>query len=323
VTAPDEAIAKLQPPKPGLEPGKKVTLRAADVHPEHYPTVQGLIEMRRYLEQKSGGRITLDIHSAGTLGGEKETTEQTIRGDLDINRTSAAPVAEFSQTIGVFSMPFLFKDTKHMWSVLDGDIGREILDSLEPSGVIGLCYYDAGARSFYTRDRVIRTPSDLKGLTIRVMQNEIVIAGVEAMGASATPLSWTDVYTSLQTGHIDGAENNPPTLNESKQYEVAKYYSLTEHTRIPEVVIVSKKTWEKLSAADRELLREAAHASVPKQRELWQQYEKKAMTELKEHGVTIERPDQELFRRAVALVYEKYGPEFGDLIERIRAAGTS
>ncbi len=320
VTGRERDIPKLEPPKPGLETGEKIKLRAADVHPESYPTVQGLMEMDRYLREKSGGRISLDIHHSGTLGGEKETMEQTTRGDLDINRTSAAPVAEFSHNIGVFSMPYLFEDTEHMWKVLNGKIGREILDSLEPAGTIGLCYYDAGARSFYTRNRLIETPADLNGLTIRVMQNEIVVAGVEAMGASATPLSWTEVYTSLQTGHIDGAENNPPTLYESRQYEVAKFYSLTEHTRIPEVVIVSKKTWDKLSPGERELVREAAVASVPKERELWDQFTAKAMTELKQQGVTITEPDQEPFRQAVAPVYEKYASEYGDLIERIRAA---
>ena len=168
---------------------------------------------------------------------------------------------------------------------------------------------------------MIRTPADLDGLTIRVMQNEVVVAGVEAMGASATPLSWTEVYTSLQTGHIDGAENNPPTLNESQQYEVAKNYSLTEHTRIPEVVILSRKTWEELAPAEQELLREAARASVAKELELWAQFEKKAMAELAEHGVTDAQPDQEPFRQAVGPVYEKYAAQYGDLVERIRAAG--
>jgi TRAP-type C4-dicarboxylate transport system substrate-binding protein len=153
------------------------------------------------------------------------------------------------------------------------------------------------------------------------MQNEVVVAGVAAMGASATPLSWTEVYTSLQTGHIDGAENNPPTLNESKQYEVAKYYSLTEHTRIPEVVVMSRKTWEKLSPEEQRLLREAARASVAKERELWEQYTEKAMTELAEKGVTIAEPDRESFRAAVAPVYEKYAKDYGDLIERIQAEG--
>jgi tripartite ATP-independent transporter DctP family solute receptor len=316
-------IARLEPPKPGLEKGRKLTLRAADVHPEQYPTVQGLLEMKRYLEEKSGGQFTLDVHHGGTLGGEKETIEQTIRGDLDINRISAAPVAEFSPRIGIFSLPYLFTDRQHMWTVLDGEIGQEILESIQSSGIIGLCYYDAGARSFYTRERLIETPGDLKGLTIRVMQNEVVVAGVEAMGASATPLSWTEVYTSLQTGHIDGAENNPPTLSESLQYEVAKFYSLTEHTRIPEVVIVSRKTWETLSAGEQKLLREAAQASVPVERKRWAQYEEKAMANLKKQGVSITEPNQEPFRAAVAPVYRKYASEYGDLIERIRAAGAS
>jgi len=298
-------------------PGK-VALRAADVHPFGYPTTDALRVMADAVTQKSGGRIAIEIHAGETMGGEKETIELTKVGTLDINRTSAAPLAEFAPEFGVYSLPYLFRDAGHMWKVLEGPIGRELLDALEKYGFVGLCYYDSGARSFYNRKRPIRTPRDLRGLKIRVQQNPVMQDCVKALGASPTPMGFGEVYAALQSGMIDGAENNAPSYENTKHYEVAPYFSLDEHSRIPEVVICSKKRWDRLSQADRALLRDAAQASVAEQRRLWNAYDKKATDVLRQAKVKINRPDQVAFREASESVYRRYGKQFADLVRRIR-----
>jgi tripartite ATP-independent transporter DctP family solute receptor len=274
--------------------------------------------MAEILKEKSGGRLTMDIHHSHTLGDETETIKRTKVGTIAVNRVSTAPLAEFAPIMKVFSLPYLFRDVEHEWKVLGGPIGRECLDTLEEHGFIGLCYYESGARSFYNRVRPITKPADLKGLRIRVQESEVMIDSVKALGASAEPRPFAEVYTSIQTGVIDGAENNPPSYETTKHYEVAKFYSLDEHSRIPEVVIFSKRVWDRLSKDDQTLIREAAEASVEHQRRLWDEFEQKALAAVRKGGSRISVPDRAPFRDMVAPAYEKYRPQFGDLIDRIR-----
>jgi len=311
-------------PAPEKEAKAEIILKSADDHPPDYPTTQGLFYMARYLEEKSGGRIKMRVYHSAQLGSEKETIEQTQFGAIDLDRVNINPVTQISKTMIVLAMPFLFKNKEHLHRVLDGKIGKKLLEDLEPYGLVGLGYYDAGARSFYNSHRPIYKPEDLKGLKIRVQKSQIMIDMVRALGASPTPMAFEEVYTALQTGVIDGAENNFPSYYYTRHYEVAKYYSLDEHCWSPEVLLFSKKTWERLSEADRRLIQEAALASVIHQRKLWEEYEKKAEQKLRQAGVKINQIKEiTAFQKAVEPVYEKYlkDPKIKELIEEIRTVG--
>jgi tripartite ATP-independent transporter DctP family solute receptor len=249
------------------------------------------------LQRGTAGRITMEIHPAAQLGSEKETIEMCKLGQLDINRVSSSPLAEFAPQAGVYSLPYLFRGEAHMWKVLEGPIGREVLDSLEPHGFIGLCYYDSGARSFYNSKRPINTPGDLHGLKMRVQKNRVMQDCVQALGASPVSMAFEEAYSALQTGVVDGAENNPPSYENTKHYEVAKYYSLDEHTRVPEIVLCSKRTWDRLAPADRALLRKAAQASVTEQRRLWREYTAKACAPCERPGSRSTPPTSPPFAR--------------------------
>jgi len=302
------------------QPGATITLKAADVHPTNYPTVQGLQFMADRVKEKSGGRIQIKIYASGVLGDEKSAIEQTQQGAIDINRVSCSPLAEFCPKIAVYSLPYLFRDNDHAWRVLGGEIGQELLDELRAAKLVGLCYYDAGARSFYNREHPIKTVDDLNGLKIRVQPNKVMIDVVQAMGASPTPMSFSEVYSALQTGVIDGAENNPPSYYETRHFEVAGYYTLDEHTRVPEVIAVSLRRWDSLSEEDRGILREAAVASVDFQREKWAEYVEEALAKVAEGGAEVAQPeDMAGFREAAKAVYDQY-PNLSDLIKRIQAA---
>jgi tripartite ATP-independent transporter DctP family solute receptor len=208
---------------------KNIVLKAADVQPEDYPTTMGLKYMAKLLDEKTQGRIKMEVYAGGQLGGEKETIEMTQMGTLAINRISASPLVGFVPEMGVLSMPFLFRDADHQWKVLDGEIGKNMLKGLEKSNLIGLAYYDSGARSFYTRGKPANTPEVLKGQKIRVQQSKIFVDTINALGASATSMGLGEVYSSIQTGVVDGAENNAPSLWTMKHYEVCKYYALENY----------------------------------------------------------------------------------------------
>jgi tripartite ATP-independent transporter DctP family solute receptor len=296
-------------------------LMAADDHPLDYPTTQGLVFIGDYLAQKTGGRLTLDIFPNKTLGDEKSTIEQAQLGALDINRVNVSPLAQLAPELGVLSLPYIFRDIDHMHAVLDGPIGEELLSSLEPWGLVGLCYYDSGARSFYNNQRPILHPADLVGLKIRVQKSEIMIDMVQALGASPTPMAFGEVYSSLQTGVIQGAENNWPSYDYTGHYQAAKHYCLDEHSLAPEMVVISKRTWDRLSAEDRALIKEAARASVPRQRELWKALEKEAEAKIRAAGNQINQvADKNEFIRAMDPVYAKHvqDPRMKDLVKRIR-----
>lgn len=299
--------------------GEKTVLKAADDHPPGYPTTEGLYHMAKRAKELSGGKIDITVYPSAQLGSEKETLENTRMGVIDINRVSCAPISEFMEEMGAFSMPYIFRDEEHEWKVLDGEIGDRLAAKLGEVGMIGLAYYDSGARSFYNNTRPINSPADLVGLKIRTQKSEIMINLVETLGASAVPMAFEEVYSALQTGVLEGAENNPPSYDSTGHYEVAKFYSLDEHSRIPEIVVISKKTWDGLSRKDQLIIRRAAKESEEVQKRLWKEYEQKSMKKVKEAGCKINYPDKTAFLEGAKPIYDKYGRRFGELIREIQA----
>lgn len=299
----------------------QIVLRAADNQPDDYPTVQGLYFMAEYLNAATDGRIQMEVFSGGQLGDERSTIEQVQLGVLDIVRTSTSPVGEFYAPMGVFSLPFIFRDEVHFWKVVQGPIGRELLDGLESADMIGLAYYDSGSRNFYTTERPIRSVADLQGLRIRTQQSQVVLDMMELLGADPVPMAFGEVYSSLQTGVIDGAENNFPSYGPFgvRHYEVAPYFTLNAHARVPEIVMISKATWDNLSTEDQMLVREAALASVPVQAALWAALVAESRDAVEAAGSEIITVDIQEFQDVMAPLYEQYGPQFGDLLERILA----
>lgn len=304
--------------KPAAPAQEKIVLKAADNQVDGYPTVEGLKHMAKILSERSNGRITMQIYSGGQLGGEKETIEMIQAGTLAVNRISTGSLAGFNSKLTAYTLPFVFRDSNHMWKVLEGKLGQELLKDLEKDGMVGVAYYDSGARSFYTRGKAINTPADAKGMKLRVLQSDVFVKFVDILGASATPMGYAEVYSGLQTGLIDGAENNPPSLWAMKHYEACKFYALDEHMMVPEVVVISKKAWDKLSPEDQKLVADAAKESSPVQKKLWAEYSDKALKEIEAKGVTISRPDKEAFRKAVAPMYDKY-PQYKEIVSQIQA----
>ena len=219
---------------------KPIVLRLAETHPKGYPTEMGDEEFARLVKERSNGRIIVEVYPGSQLGEEKAVIEQVQFGAIDMTRVSISPVAAFVPKLNAFQMPYLYRDSDHMWKVLKGNIGMELLASLEPFGFIGLGWFEAGARSFYNSKKPVYAPSDLKGMKIRVQESELMLGLVRSFGAIPTPMPYGEVYSGLQTGVVDGAENNPPSYYSASHYEVAKYYTLDEHTMVPEIIIGSK-----------------------------------------------------------------------------------
>ncbi|HKJ94878.1 MAG TPA: TRAP transporter substrate-binding protein [Gammaproteobacteria bacterium] len=305
----------------GVATAQQITLKAADNQPEDYPTVQGLKFMANYLDSATNGRIKMDVFAGGQLGDERSTIEQVQLGVIDVVRTSTSPVGEFYAPMGVYSLPYIFRDAAHMWKVVQGPIGRELLDGLQQANLVGLAYYDSGSRNFYTTKAAgpIKSVADLKGMRIRTQQSEVVLDMMKALGAEPVPMAFGEVYSALQTGVIDGAENNFPSYGPQgvRHYEVAPYFTLDGHARVPEVVMISKSTWDKLSATDQALVREAALASVPVEMALWAQLSNQSRDEVVKAGSEIITVDTTEFQAAMKPVYDKYGSQYGDLIQRI------
>ena len=256
------------------------------------------------------------------MGDEKALIEQLQFGGVDFTRASISPLAEFEKSLNVLSLPYLYKDADQMWRVLEGDIGESFLKSVEKSGLIGLSWYDAGARNFYNSKKPITKLDDLKGLKIRVQESQLMMGMVSALGASATPMAYGEVYSGLQTGVIDGAENNWPSYESTSHYEVAKYYVLDEHSRIPEMQMISKITWDKLSPEDQAIIKECALESAKIERELWAAKENAAEAKVKEGGseiTTLEPGEKEKFQAAMASLYTQFGAGYEDLISQIQA----
>jgi tripartite ATP-independent transporter DctP family solute receptor len=297
-----------------------MTLKAADIHPDGYPTVEAVIYMGKLVDERTKGRIKVQEFNNAVLGGEKDTIEQTQFGVIDFNRVSTAQFNNVVTETSVYGLPFLFRSTEHMHNVVDGPIGQEILDAFEAKGLIALCYYDSGARNFYTKKPITKL-ADMKGMKIRVQQSDMWVSMMQAFGANPTPMAFGEVYSAIQTGVVDGAENNWPSYESSRHFEVAKYYTLTEHSLQPEVLVMSKKTYDKLSADDQKIVKQAAKESVTKMRELWQAREKASEAKVRAGGAIVNSVDKAEFVAAMKPVYDKYvtDAKLKSLVERIIA----
>jgi tripartite ATP-independent transporter DctP family solute receptor len=303
----------------GAAAGRMLRLAHA-LEPSH-PVHLGLEEMARRVDTLSGGRLQLVIYHSGQLGDETSCLEQLQGGSLDITKVSASALEAFVPEMAVFSMPYVFRDHDHFWRVLESELGERMLQAGRSANVVGLSYYDAGARSFYTVKKPVLSPADLKGVTIRVQKSKTAMDMIEAMGGLPTPISWGELYTALQQSMVDGAENNPPSVQSSRHYEVAKHYALNEHTHTPDLVLISKATWDSLSEEHRKILYQAAHESTAYQRKLWKEKSDEAMAELEKGGMKIYRDiDKQPFIQAVEKMIRAHdGKPTGKLIEEIRS----
>jgi tripartite ATP-independent transporter DctP family solute receptor len=293
---------------------------AHGLDPSH-PVSQAMEYLAERCDEVSDGKLQIETYPSGQLGSEQQCVELLQIGSLAITKVSAAVMESFTEDYKVLGIPYLFMSKEHSFSVLDGPIGDELLLSTEPFWIRGLCFYDAGARSFYTLNTPINHPDDLSGLKIRVMQSITALETVKSLGGSPTPISWGELYTALQSGVVDGAENNPPSFYTSRHYEVCKYYSLDEHTMIPDVLIISKKVWDGLTKQEQEWLQQAIDDSVVKQRELWAISEKESLEEVEKAGVTITYPEKEPFAARVKHIPELYkdNERLYQLIKRIQS----
>lgn len=301
----------------------KMTLKASDVHPEGYPTVAATESLGKKLQAATDGRLTMQMYAAMQLGGEKETIEQTQLGAIQLLRVSVGALGPVVDDLNVLNIPFLCKNTAHMQKVLDGPIGQELLDKVSNNAnanLVGLCWMDAGARSFYDTKRPIKTIDDMKGLKLRVIGNPMFVDMANALGANGVAMGYDQVFNSLQTGVIDGAENNPPSYVFDNHYTVAKNYTLTEHLIVPEMLVFSKRAWNNLSKDDQALVKKFAREAQAEARVLWTQYEQKAMEKARAAGCQIvEVADKKPFQDAVKPVWDKYGPKYAEMIKRIQA----
>ena len=307
----------------GAQAQQKLVLKASDVHPEGYPTVVAVENMGKKLSAATNGKISVAMYPAMQLGGEKEAIEQAQVGAIALARVSVGALGPVVDDLNVFNLPYVFHNTAHMEAVIDGPIGKELLDKISNSGkgLIGLCWMDAGARNFYDTKKPIKDLADLKGQKIRVMGNPMFVDMANAMGANGVPLGYDQVFSSLQTGVIDGAENNPPSFVFDNHYQVAKYYTVDEHLIVPEALVMSKKIWDSLSKDEQAELLKAAREAQLEERKLWNDYEQKAMEKAKAAGIQVIQvsdAEKKKFQEAVKPVWDKYGPKYADLIKRIQ-----
>jgi tripartite ATP-independent transporter DctP family solute receptor len=297
-----------------------VEFRSADVHnADDYPTVAAVKHMSELLDKRSGGKYKIKVFNKGALGSEKETIDQVKIGALELTRVNISPMNSICAKTQVPTMPFLFHSVEHMRKALDGPAGEEILRSCEDQGFVGLAFYDSGARSIYAK-KPIKTVADTKGLKIRVQQSDLWVALVGAMGANATPMPYGEVYTALKTGLIDAAENNIPSYDTAKHFEAVKFYSKTEHSMAPEMLLMSKIVWDKLPKADQDLFKAAAKESVAFQRQKWDEQEAKSLANVKAGGAQIVDVDKKSFQDVMAPVYAKFmtTPDLRRLVKTIQ-----
>jgi tripartite ATP-independent transporter DctP family solute receptor len=300
-----------------------VVLKASDVHPAGYPTVAAVENMGKKLAAATNGRITVQMFPAMQLGGEKEAIEQAQVGAIQLARVSVGALGPVVDDLNVFNLPFLFRNTAHMEAVIDGPIGKELLDKVTANpnaGLVGLCWMDAGARSLYDTKKPIHDIADLKGMKFRVMGNPMFIDMMNDLGGNGVAMGYDQVFSALQTGVVDGAENNPPSFVFDNHYQAAKYYSLTEHLIVPEMLVFSRTSWDKLSPEDQGLIKKFAREAQLDERQLWQKTEAEAITRMKAAGVEIiPIADKKPFQDAVKPVWDKYGAKYADLIKQIQA----
>lgn len=296
-----------------------VYFRLADNQPSDHPTVQADKEFARLVEEKTNGRIVIKVYDGEQLGSETEALEQIQFGGIDFARVSVGIVAEISPQLNVLLLPYIYKDSDHMWRVLNSEIGDFFLESIEDKKLIGLTWYDAGARNFYNSVREIKRLSDLKGLKFRVMESQLMIDMAKSLGVSVIPMPYKEVYSAIQQGVIDGAENNYPSYDTSFHYEVAKYYTVNEHVRIPEVLIASQKIKDRISEEDFEIIKACAKQSQTFQRAKWIEKEKKSEKKLKDKGVIITRiENRSEFVEAVKPLYTQYAGRYGEIIRKLQ-----
>ena len=283
---------------------RAIVLKLAHGLDESHPVHKGMEFMKRRLEELSGGTASLDIYSGGVLGSEVDCLEQVQKGELAMTKVSTAALEAFLPEMKVFSVPFAFRDADHFWNTLHSPIGKRMLGLGVERQFRGLCYYDSGDRNFYTTKKPVRSVADVNGMKVRVMNSRTAMDMVKAMGGSPCPISWGELYTALAQGTVDAAENNPPSFITSRHYEVCKYFSLTGHQRIPDMLIISTKVWDTLPLEVRKALRQAADESEAFQRKLWKETTEACLAQAREKGVEIITPDLESFRRACAPITE-------------------
>ena len=286
-----------------------------------HPVHKGMAFMAERLAEKSGGSLIMEIYPSSQLGSERQCLELLQIGSLAMTKVSAAVMENFAPQIQVLSLPYIFRDRAHAYKTLDGEIGKELLLGSKAYWLRGLAFFDAGYRSFYTKDRPVNQPDDLSGLKIRVQESAVAMELVSSLGGAPTPIAWGELYTALQQGVVDGAENNPPSFYTSRHYEICKYYSLNEHTAVPDILAIGKVAWESLTDQEQQWLTEAADEAVVEQRKLWQAAEQEALDAVTAAGVTIIRPDKDAFMSQTAQMLEAYRdqPMIYDLIQRIQA----
>jgi tripartite ATP-independent transporter DctP family solute receptor len=302
---------------------KVKVIKLAHGHDSKHPVYHTLEFFAKRVAEKSGGTMRVDIYPGQQLGSEREVLELLQIGSLGMTKVSSGAMEGFVPVFKVFGLPYLFRDDEHKFKVVEGEIGWELLREGEAVGVRGLCYYDAGNRSFYTKSRPIHTPADLNGLKIRVMESPTAVNMVKSMGGAPTPISYGELYTALQQGVVDGAENNPPSFYSSRHYEVCKYYTLDEHTFLPDLLLISQVIWDTLDEQQRQWVLEAAGESTGFHQKVWNESVALSMAEVQKAGVEIIKPDKEAFAAKVGPVYELYRQDtkiFG-YVQRIQAAG--
>ncbi|WP_031426204.1 TRAP transporter substrate-binding protein [Flavimarina sp. Hel_I_48] len=285
-----------------------------------HPVHKAMVFMAERLEEKSNGTLVLDIYPNQQLGSERECLELLQIGSLGMTKVSTGVLENFVPELKVMGLPFLFRDSQHRYNVLEGEVGEELLNASLPKRLKGLTFYDAGSRSFYSKTP-INTPDDLDGEKMRVMESQTAINMVKVFGGSPTPIAWGELYTALQQGIVDGAENNLPSFYLSRHYEVCKYYTMDEHTAVPDELLISSLLWDKLSENEQKWVKEAAVESRVYEKEIWHEAEMEALEKIKEAGVQVIIPNKEIFRERVQPLYEEYKqvPEMKKLIEQIQA----
>ena len=300
---------------------QKLVLKATDVHPLGYPTVEAVVQMGKKLEAATKGRLSIQMYPSMQLGGEREMIEQAQVGALAIARISVGPMGPIVPEMNVFNLPFMFRDDAHMEKIIDGPIGDELLKKLSESkaNLIGLCWMNAGTRNVYNSKKPIQTVDDLKGLKIRMMGNPVFVDTMNSLGGNGVAMGFDQLINAMQTGVVDGAENNYPSYESGQHYRYAKYYSKTGHLMIPEVLVFSKKIWDELSKEDQALILKFAKEAQQEERKLWYDREKESLKKMAEAGAIVnEVADKKAFQAAVKPVWDKYGAQHGALIQRIQ-----
>lgn len=295
-------------------------LTYAENQPAGYPTVLGAQRFAELVAERTGGKVVIQVKCGGEYGSEAEVLDQMAFGGIDFARVSLAELSDELPILNVLQLPFLYEDADHMWRILDGSMGEDFLDQVEQLDLVGLSWYDGGARCFYTDERPIRTPQDLEGMTVRVQDSRMVEDMVELLGAKPVVLDYEDVYYAFELGRIDAAENNLPAYEAQGHWQVARYFTNDEHSRVPEIQLASGKVWEKLPEEYRRIISECARESAMYQRELWQIQEEKARTAVLASGsreVPLTSARREEFRQAVLPLYERYCGDYMDLVEQI------